>query len=272
MNSTYNKFNSLLLDMYNEKELASTIENFKNNLRQDDMFNVFYNDIDYLSSLDYVDLQSLCQTNKQLNKICSNNIILRNILYKTYHDALENSLYKRGYKKMNIKLPELFLPPNFPIAEALQSLYNNILKLVFVNYPKNMKWPRWIDQEKFIQDMVRNIYWDLYFKITSYLYENKTVISIVDLTQVKMNKTLITFPFVSYNDEDLLLEMDENANTFAQYATNELIIPDLFTNYLYEIFNHWQPPFDQYSGILEETLWEMLFYRHYSRKALVIDQ
>jgi hypothetical protein len=270
MHKVYNKFNSLLLDMYTEDELESTILNYQNKLNDSHLLNLVNYDIDYLSKLDYVDLQSVCKINKQLNNICSNDMILRNILFKTYDEALLNSYYVKSYKKQNIKLPLLFLPSNFPIAMALQSLYDNIVKLVYINYPKNMKWPRWINKEKFIEDMIRNIYWDLYYKITGYIYKKRDVISIVDLTKVEINKVLITFPFVSYNDEDILFEMDEADNKFSQYAFNELVIPDLFTNYLYDIFNHWSSPFDQYSGILEEVLWILLFFRSYSRDAVNI--
>lgn len=225
-------------------------------------------DIDYLSSLDYVDLQSLCQTNKQFSKICINNTILTHILYKTYYENLTDSIYAGFYKKDNIELPQIYLPPNFPIAEALQLLYDNILKLVYLNYPKNMRWPRWVDREKFIQDTIRNIYWDLYFKITKYLYKQKSITSIANLTFVKIDPILITFPFVSYNDEEYISEMERDDNKYSQYAVNGLVIPDLFTEYLFQIFNHWEHPFDTYSGILEDTLWPMLFYRNYSRKAL----
>jgi hypothetical protein len=107
--------------------------------------------IDFLSTLDYVDLQNLCHTDKALSGICRDNTILRNILYQTYNTALEDSIYAKKYKKKDIELPQLYLPPNFPIAEALRSLYDNILALVDVNYPDyDFQWPRWINRENFI--------------------------------------------------------------------------------------------------------------------------
>lgn len=81
---------------------------------------------------------------------------------------------------------------------------------------------------------------------------------------MELNKTLITFPFVSDNQEEFIYDMDENENKYAQYAFNQLIIPDLFTKYLYEIFNYWSDPYDKYSDIFREVLRVLLFYKKYS--------
>lgn len=87
MSKFYHKFNSLLPDMYTEEELESTIINYKNKLNDINLINLISYDIDYLSELDYVDLQNICKINKNIN-ICSHDMILRNILFKTYHDTL----------------------------------------------------------------------------------------------------------------------------------------------------------------------------------------
>jgi hypothetical protein len=78
---------------------------------------------------------------------------------------------------------------------------------------------------------------------------------------------LIAFPLVSYNDETYIFSMDDNDNKYASYTQNKLIIPPLFREYLYHIFNAWPSPFDKYSITLEDTFWTMLFYRDYSRNA-----
>jgi hypothetical protein len=146
--------------------------------------------IDFLSTLDYVDLQNLSQTDKKLSDICVNDTILRNILYQTYYEELSKSVYIKYYNKNNIPLPKVYLPPNFPIAEAQQLLYNNILKLVNINFPETLKWPRWINREKFKEDMIRNVYQDLCYKIRDYLY-NQAYISqaIKDLKHVNITPT-----------------------------------------------------------------------------------
>lgn len=250
-----------------KKELTQ-LSTSKNMIKNDNHLQYITSlNIDYLSSLDYVDLQNLCMTDKNLNNICHHDETLRNILYKTFQTQINNSDYSKFYKKNNIKLPTINLPPNFPISDALQSLYDNILKLIYINYPQDMKWPRWVNKEQFKDDMIRNIYWNLYFKITEYLYKKK-VIDIKNLKSVHINPILIAFPFVSYNDDEYITDMSKEDNKYTQYVTNDLDLPPLFTEYLMHIFSHWEKPFDEYSGILEDTLWVMLFYRDYSRNAL----
>ena len=227
--------------------------------------------IDFLSTLDYVDLQNLCKSDKKLSNICVNDSILRNILYQTYDEALKNSNYMGFYMKNDIALPKIYLPPNFPIARALRKLYNNIDALVDVNYPADatyFKWPRWVDKAKFKDDMIRQIYNDLCYKIRDYLYDKKPISdAIKSLDSVNIQPSLLAFPFVYDSDEQYLREMEDDDNKYADHVTNTLKIPDLFRDYLYEIFNAWNKPFDEYTGILEDTLWAMLFYRDYSRNA-----
>jgi hypothetical protein len=181
--------------------------------------------IDFLSTLDYVDLQNLCHTDKALSGICRDNTILRNILYQTYNTALEDSIYAKKYKKKDIELPQLYLPPNFPIAEALRSLYDNILALVDVNYPDyDFQWPRWINRENFKEDMVRQIYYNLYFKITAKLYEKSSIAkAIKKIKSVDIDAHIITFPFVAFNEDQYISEMAADDNKYTRYINNTLI-------------------------------------------------
>lgn len=80
-------------------------------------------DINYLSTLDYVDMTSLCISSKQLSYICKDNKILRSIIYN---------------KNDNVEIL-----PNFDISSALKDIYNAIQKIIDVNYPEQIL-PRWL--------------------------------------------------------------------------------------------------------------------------------
>ena len=91
-------------------------------------------DIDYLSTLDYVDLRTLCQTNKYFSHICINNQLLRQILYD----------------KTNI-----IFPKDYNISQLLKNLDNDILNLINKLY---ITYPRWVNKELFLIDFRKKIY------------------------------------------------------------------------------------------------------------------
>lgn len=71
--------------------------------------------INYLGYLDYIDIRTLCRTNKQFSKVYLDNTILSAILHNS------NDL--------------IILPPNFDIALALDELYNLIKDIIIRQYP-----------------------------------------------------------------------------------------------------------------------------------------
>ena len=99
-------------------------------------------DVITISRLDYVDMINLCQSDKYLSYICNDNTILRQILL--------------------ITIPNLYISTNYDIAKALKELYNNINSLVIINYPEDLYYPKWINRELLINDMIKKVYIDLY--------------------------------------------------------------------------------------------------------------
>ena len=85
-------------------------------------------DINYLSTLDYIDMRNLCISGKQLSYICNDNTSLRSIIYN---------------KNNNVEIS-----PNFNIAGALKDIYAAIQKVIDDNYPEETL-PRWVNKKKF---------------------------------------------------------------------------------------------------------------------------
>ena len=96
---------------------------------------VDYMDVNYLSTLDYIDMRTLCMSSKQLSYICNDNSSLRSIIYN---------------KNENVKIS-----PNFNISGALKDIYAAIQKVIDGNYPEETL-PRWVNKKLFNDDMLRN--------------------------------------------------------------------------------------------------------------------
>lgn len=216
--------------------------------------------IDYLTDLDYVDLKNLCSANQYYNNtICNDNTILRQILYNT--------------------VSELYLPANFNIANALDELYASIKLLVNDNYPSDMYYPKWVNRNLLIDDVIRKIYVDLYHIITELFYEIKvtnkinivdTIIDVVNtnLKEVHINKALISFPFAAHEagGSELYYESNIKDNEALKYIFNKLIIPQSFRNYIITPIIKWFQIEKGYGQLSENGIQDLMFIREETRQ------
>ena len=133
-------------------------------------------DVTYLSFLDYLDIVKICQSSKNLNPICKDNVIFRNIIYN-----------KNSY---------IHITPNFNIAETLKEFYSLFYKIYQDYY--SFKLPQWIIEEKFKDDYKRTLIYDFMakysFKISDNLRNNKQLNTI---KSIELDKTNIVIPFTS---------------------------------------------------------------------------
>lgn len=202
--------------------------------------------------MDYVDLKNMCINTYYNDKICNNNTLLRQILYNT--------------------TDHLYLSPNINVANALNDLYDVIIFLINNNYPPDMYYPKWVNRELLIDDMIRKIYVSLYHKITNILYnininkKDNIVDFIVDvinnkLIKVKINKALISFPFSAIEAGGVELRTESNIknNPYLKYVENILIIPQSFRDYIITPIIKWYQ--NGYGDIIDLGLENIMFIR-----------
>jgi len=202
--------------------------------------------IDYLYHLDYVDFNSLSNTNKEFFKLLNNDTTLRNILYK----QCDNDIY---------------LPPDFPILKALNELHNEITIFMYKLYPINMRWPRWINIEMFRNDLKRNIYIYLYDKISGFLYNKGKIVLDINIYEMKiiiLDRAELIFPFAAYNDDEYLVTGNIEDNKFYQSFNKELHLSDTILNYFRHSLKYLN---DKYNiNIDDDNIHSLLFTRNYT--------
>ena len=138
MNTVYQKYKLYNNPYYQEEDLKKTIDMYKH--QYDNEYNTNYLqqlqtfDIDYLSTLDYIDLRNLCQTNKFFNNICDNDNIIKTILFN-----------RTG----------IIFPKDMNVAKTLKNFDNHVMSLITDNY---IEYPKWVNKELFIMEHRRTLY------------------------------------------------------------------------------------------------------------------
>lgn len=169
-------------------------------------------DINYLSTLDYVDMRSLYISSKQLSYICKDNKVLRSIIYN---------------KSDNVEIL-----PNFDISSALKDIYNAVQKIIDDNYPEEIL-PRWVDKKLFNDDILRdfmNNFLDTFVdEIINIYAENKQPLR--EITEIELYKPLVASVLYS-NDIDFDDFSDINSD-----IPHTIIIPKSFYQYITHTVN-----------------------------------
>ena len=101
-------------------------------------------DMNYLATLDYIDMRNLCISSKQLSYICNDNTSLRSIIYN----------------KNDVEIS-----PNFNISGALKDIYASVQKIIDDNYPEETL-PRWVNKKLFNDDILRSF---MYYFIDTFI-------------------------------------------------------------------------------------------------------
>ena len=197
--------------------------------------------IDYLSTLDYIDLTNLCRTNKQFATICDDNVYLRRILFNT-----NDSIY---------------IPPNFDIALAMKQLDNEVEKLFYKNYPPSEQpYPRWINEELFITHMKKIIYDQVYNDLEYYIQDaySEDELFIGDVVELELSIALaftsILINFESYFDDEI-----KNSKLF-DVIENKIILSKHFVDYIKPSVLLWIDDDRQ----LQNGLKDLLFLRRHT--------
>lgn len=142
-------------------------------------------EIPYFEELDYIDIKNLCKANKSYNKLC-NNKTLRKILYD------RNS--------------GIVIDPRFDIKYALDAIDKAIEDYFYTLYPRNWKYPAFIDEDALKDHIKRIIYDEMYSFIYSDIVNNYSndSYSIENLFednwtsyQIKFSRNDIEIPFTS---------------------------------------------------------------------------
>lgn len=169
-------------------------------------------DINYLSTLDYVDMKSLCISSKQLSYICKDNKVLRSIIYN---------------KNDNVEIS-----PNFDISSALKDIYSAIQKIIDVNYPEEIL-PRWVDKKLFNDDILRDFMYnflDTFIDEIMDIYsENKQPLR--EITEIQLYKPLVVS--VLYSNDIDFDDLDQERYNIP----HKIIIPKSFYQYIIHTVN-----------------------------------
>lgn len=198
-------------------------------------------EIPYFNDLDYIDITNLCKANKSYNKLC-NNKMLRNILYS---------------RNRNIVIDF-----RFDIKYALTTIDKSIEDYFYILYPRNLKYPTFIDKVAFKDHIKRIIYEEmcefLYFDIIndysgdSYAIENLFEDNLVSY-KIKFFRSDIEVPFVNGMSNFDILEY-------------EIDIPIILLDYIKESMIKYflEPDFDDDQNFNEGLLTlikDLLFIR-----------
>lgn len=170
---------------------------------QDYLMQVSKHDINYLLTLDYIDLKNLCSSNRELLPICEDNIILRQIIYKRNNDINIDS--------------------NFDIVGILNDTYSALQKIIDDNFTRK-DLPRWINEELFNDDMLRTLLYEFIDKLSFIIEDNDGYIS--DIDKVELFSPVVAFPLISYNVDI------SNADSATSDVPSTVKIPKRFYEYI----------------------------------------
>jgi len=197
--------------------------------------------IDYLSTLDYVDLKNLCQTSQDMKRhVCDNNALLKQILVNSVEGNIQ-------------------LPVHFDLIKPLNELYQNILDLVLQTWPLDQWYPKWVNKELLVDDMIRHVYMELFYRIEDMIYHqsvDNVVKQLQQFTIFHVNKAILTFPLVPVLEVITEYELEIHRSVYD--TENHLIIPPSLTNYLIHVIMYWLKTNDD---IDDNHLQALLFIR-----------
>lgn len=157
--------------------------------------------IDYIKTLDYVDILNLRRLNKNFNQKQKFNEILTQILLSNTNEH-----------------DKLIIPHKYDVVGALDELYNKIENIINLNYTEL---PSWVNRDQFTDYMKRRIINGLLDKLSSKFdffaqkndFGRRNLIFFKDTISIKINKFLVGIPFIGTNDTDLYFnEYDHNRN------------------------------------------------------------
>jgi len=218
-------------------------------------------DMNYLSTLDYIDMRTLCISSKQLSHICRDNTSLRSIIYNK-NDYIEIS-------------------PNFNISGALKDIYASIQKVIDDNYREETL-PRWVNKKLFNDDMLRNFmnyFLEEFINQIIDIYLETEQEPFPQINKIELFKPLVAVAL--YSNE---IEYDE-FECLRTDVPNTIIIPKSFYEYIIHTVNKlaeytkyddddYEKNYDdygddasrgyyhQYYRILLKALSDMLFVKH----------
>ncbi|HSW77001.1 MAG TPA: hypothetical protein VLG50_08135 [Candidatus Saccharimonadales bacterium] len=194
--------------------------------------------IDYLSTLDYVDLKNLCKTDKQTNQhVCKNNDLLKQILIKS--------------TKNNIQLL-----PNLNLSQILNDLYTHIVNLVSETWPIDKQYPKWVNAELLFDSMIRRVYLQIHEFIYN-SYEDNNLKKLQGLKSINIDQALLTFPLVPV--VEVIADYGLKNHKSVLDTENELILPNHFYDYINYTLQHLENVKDKYKIIKK-----LLFIRKYT--------
>lgn len=159
--------------------------------------------IPYLQKLDYIDLKNLCQTDQYYRNICTNK-------------GLKDILYSKN--------ENIIIDPSINVKNVLDELDHAVENFYYESYPRDFKFPSYIDKDKFKDYIKKIIYKEIYlqlFFVTTEYFEN----DLRDVFPVKGNTFIISLetgdiatPFML----DIKYGNDEKAEKVAVYYETEL--------------------------------------------------
>ena len=139
--------------------------------------------IDYLSTLDYVDMQNLCKTNKNLSKICNDDNLLKTIIFN------RSGIMVNKEHHVSMLMKQL----DDCINTIMEENYNNI--------------PRWVNKELFWIDCKKVFYVNLVQRFAKRIIKySDDLDSLFEafwrLGEDFFIKLKVSFPFTSQDQND----------------------------------------------------------------------
>lgn len=219
----------------------------------------------YLETLDFVDIKNLHNTSKLLSKVIGNNGVLRTVLYSTIKELyLPKNSYKFGNNVLNF-------PANYDIYGAMNDLDNAIEKLIRLNYPLSMYYPRWVNRELLIQDLKKIVFWDVLHAINEKLEESIISNSLIKLKKINVDEALLSFPLIAkggYRCEQIYETKLSNVKLLDP-ASNKLVLPESFVDYIKFVISYFDSIDDLWTdNYMVDLIAELMFIRNHTTQSL----
>lgn len=170
-------------------------------------------DIDFMSNMDFIDIKSVYQSNKNLSLLEINKILKLILINK------------------NINLH--YLPIQFSVFDAVNEIYQKLNSLVSINYPYNYL-PSWVNKEQFItsqvQKMIPSVIVEVYFYIRENIKDDgiKFTLDYPTSLNIDINKIVIANPLLPVNIKVRDIETDSYNNVFNTITLSQNVINYIF--------------------------------------------
>ena len=197
-------------------------------------------DISYLSTLDYLDIKSICKISKQYEYICQDDTLLKNILIN--------------------KNDDIVMTRDINVAVALEDIYREIENLIYKNY-STTSIPDWVNKERFIIYMIKIIRDEFVDTLVEEIVEN-TYDGGLFMSDMNINiyKSTIAFQFHT-NKVELSIELDELLDATVNDLIHTIVLPELFQEYinptLINVYNKYDD--ETYYNRVEKAILDLLF-------------